>query len=182
MLRGVCAMWEQVYWGTNYSFNMVRIDVSGFTFLTGNYCGRSISQFPYLKYFLHIYLCVVYMCVYVCVIDIHIHHHCLLFCFFDYLELCNQTKQSFKTPGAASFSSPSGYVEKQSILLLRSLGGSAMTWIVQCFALAMQPGWQNFLQEADCIWGYEYAMTLISIEAPEQGLTSPTTLSCCRIS
>lgn len=62
------------------------------------------------------------------------------FCFFDYLGLHYQTKQSFRTLGAASFSSVSGCVAKQSILVLHSLGGSAMTRIVQCSALAMKPG------------------------------------------
>lgn len=47
--------------------------------------------------------------------------------------------RSFRTLGAASFSSPSGYAEKQSILLLHSLGGSATARLVQCFALAMKP-------------------------------------------
>lgn len=166
------------------SFSMMRIDVNGFILLTGNYCEHSISQIPYSKYSLYIYIYVYVWCICACMhlIDIRIHQPCLLFCFFDYLGLCNQTKPSFRTLGAASFSSPSGCVEKQSVLLSHSLGGSATTRIVRCFALAMKPGWQNFLQEADCIWGYEYAMTLISIEVPEQGLTSPTTLSCCRIS
>lgn len=61
-----------------------------------------------------------------------------LFCFFDYLESCNQTKLSFETLGAVSLSSLSGCVAKQSILLSCWLGGSATTRGVQCFALAVK--------------------------------------------
>ena len=60
------------------SFNMVRIDVSGATFLTDNYSAHSISQIPCLKYYFLYFLCMVYMWVYV-YIDKRIHHHCLLF-------------------------------------------------------------------------------------------------------
>lgn len=60
-----------------------------------------------------------------------------LFCFFDYLEPCNQTKLSFGTLGAVSLSSLSGCIAKQSILLLHWLGGSATTRGLQCFALAV---------------------------------------------
>lgn len=74
-----------------------------------------------------------------------------LFCFFDYLEPCNQTKLSFGTLGAVSLSSLSGCVAKQSILLLCWLGGSATTRGLQCFALAVKLRWQKFLSEADCI-------------------------------
>lgn len=155
--------------------------VSGFTFLTGNYSELSISQIPCLKYSFTYFFCVCHICGYLYIETYTFTTTASFFVSLIIWGLCNQTKQNFRTLGAASFSSPSGYVAKQSILLLHSLGGSATTRIVQCFALAMKPGWQKFLQEADCIWGYEYAMTLISIEAPEQGLTSPATLSCCRI-
>lgn len=73
------------------------------------------------------------------------------FCFFDYLEPCNQTKLSFRTLGAVSLSSLSDCVAKQSILLLHSLGGSAATRRAPCFALAVKLRWQKFLSEADCI-------------------------------
>lgn len=121
------------------SFNMVSIDGSSFTLLTDNYSEHSISQIPCLKYSFIFPLCMVYMWVFV-YIDIYIHHHCFLFVSLIIWGLCNQTKQNLRTLGAASFSSPSGYVAKQSILLLHSLGGSATTRIVQCFALAMKPG------------------------------------------
>lgn len=46
------------------SFNMVRIDVSGFTFLTDNYCEHSISQILYSKY--SVYICIFMYAIYVC--------------------------------------------------------------------------------------------------------------------
>lgn len=60
------------------SFNMVRIDVSGFTFLTDNYSEHSISQIPCLKYSFIYFWYMVYMWVFV-YIDIYIHHHCFFF-------------------------------------------------------------------------------------------------------
>lgn len=115
------------------SFNTVWIDVSGFTFLTDNYCEHSISQILYSKYSVH--TCIFMYAIYVCMC-IYRHAHSSppssFFCFLDHVGFCNQTKQSFRTLRAASFSSPSGYTEKQSILFLHSLGGSATTWIVQC--------------------------------------------------
>lgn len=74
-----------------------------------------------------------------------------LFCFFDYLEPCNQTKLSFRALGAVSLSSLSGCVAKQSILLRRSLGGSAATPGARRSARAVKLRWQKFLSEADCI-------------------------------
>lgn len=107
-------------------------------------------------------------------VDIHIHYHDFLFVSLI-IWIFALKLSSFRTLGVAFFSCPSDSIAEH--VWLSHL--AEVPWHqggVRCFALAMKPGWQKFfffLQEADCIWDYEYAMTLISTEAPEQGLTSP---------
>lgn len=81
----------------------------------------------------------IYKWVYV-YIDIHIHCCVLLFVSLIIWGFAIKLSGVLGPLGQHLLIPLSGYIAKQSILLLHSLGGSATTRTVQCFALAMKPG------------------------------------------
>lgn len=173
---GVCAA-RALYTGaycsfpiTMYAWMYVWIHVCSFTFLTDIYSEHWTNQIPCLEWF-KIYFYELCQCI------------CWYthspprpsFCFSDYLDLCTKAKQ-FSNSWGSIFPLPIRF-HCRAIRLTLTLGGSAMTprrsaVLCSCHEAGVTKVF-FFLQEADCIWDYEYAMTLISTEAPEQGLTSP---------